>query len=110
MIGSERMASLDDVAKRLVLYDQRIEVHRGEPIPVRGRGETVDFESDEPLRLECQAFLDAIVTRRPPLTDGCSGLRVLSVLEAAQRSMVLKGHPVQLSSNVISGDDMRESA
>jgi predicted dehydrogenase len=47
--------------------------------------------------LECQAFLDAITSRQPPLTDGKSGLRVLSVLEAAQRSLVMNGEPVALS-------------
>jgi predicted dehydrogenase len=31
-------------------------------------------------------FADAIAARRPPLTDGRSGLRVLHVLEAASRS------------------------
>ena len=56
----------------------------------------VPYASDEPLRLECQAFLAAIDTRRPPLTDGASGLRVLKVLQAAQRSLVMNGEPVEL--------------
>ena len=54
------------------------------------------FASDEPLRLECQAFLEAVATRRPPVTDGPSGLRVLKVLQAAQRSLVMNGEPVPL--------------
>ena len=37
---------------------------------------SVPFDQTEPLRLECQAFIDAMVTRRPPLTHGESGLRV----------------------------------
>jgi len=96
VIGSRKMASFDDVAKRLVLYNQRVDLREGEPIPIKGDGEEVPFPSDEPLRLECQAFLSAIETRRSPLTDGNSGLRVLKVLQAAQRSLVMNGEPVAL--------------
>ncbi len=96
VIGSQKMASFDDVAKELVLYDQRVEVREGVPAPVRGVGERVAFDPTEPLRLECEAFLRAIMTREPPLTDGESGLRVLKVLQAAQRSLVTNGEPVPL--------------
>ncbi|MEM4655148.1 MAG: Gfo/Idh/MocA family oxidoreductase [Thermosphaera sp.] len=96
VIGSHKMISFDDVNKRLVLYDQRVEWKEGQPIPVRSDGIEVQYPSDEPLRLECQAFLEAIMTRQPPLTDGLSGLRVLYVLQAAQRSLMTNGQPVQL--------------
>ena len=96
VIGSQKMASFDDVAKELVLYDQRVELREGEPVPVRGAGERIAFDPTEPLRLECEAFLRALITRKPPLTDGESGLRVLRVLQAAQRSLVANGEPVPL--------------
>jgi len=96
VIGSQKMAVFDDVAKQLLLYDQRVEWQEGQPMPVRGEGERVDYVSDEPLRLECQAFLDAIDRREQPVTDGPSGLRVLRVLQAAQRSLVMNGEPVHL--------------
>jgi predicted dehydrogenase len=96
------MASFDDVAKRLVLYDQRVELQEGEPVPVQGPGEEVPFAREEPLRLECQAFLEALATRRPPITDGLSGLRVLKVLQAAQRSLVMNGEPVSLPLETVS--------
>jgi predicted dehydrogenase len=96
IIGSEKMASFDDVTKRLVLYDQRVELHEGEPIPIKGNGDLISFSEDEPLLLECQAFLNSIRTRRPPLTDGSSGLRVLQVLQAAEESLVMNGEPVKL--------------
>ena len=96
VIGSRKMASFDDVAKKLILYDQHVEVHNGEPVPQKGDGEEIAFAADEPLRLECQAFLSAIVSRQPPLTDGASGLRVLRALQAAQRSLVMHGEPVTL--------------
>jgi predicted dehydrogenase len=97
VIGSKKMASFDDVAKRLVLYDQRVELQAGQSVPIKGKGEEVAFDANEPLRLECQAFLEAVSTRQPALTDGHSGLRVLKVLQAAQRSLVMNGEPVALS-------------
>jgi predicted dehydrogenase len=96
VVGSKKMASFDDVTKQLVLYDQRVELQEGQPIPIKGKGDEVSFASDEPLLLECRAFLDSIATRRAPVTDGASGLRVLQVLQAAQRSLVMNGEPVTL--------------
>lgn len=96
VIGSRKMASFDDVNKKLVLYDQRVEIQEGQPVPIKSAGEAVPFANDEPLRSECQAFLQAIETRQSALTDGQSGLRVLKVLQAAQRSLVMNGEPVNL--------------
>jgi predicted dehydrogenase len=102
VIGSRKMASFDDVSKRLVLYDQRVEVKEGQPVPIKGNGEEILFSPDEPLRLECQAFLEAMETRQPPLTDGHSGLRVLKVLQAAQQSLVMNGESVALPIDIFS--------
>jgi predicted dehydrogenase len=96
VVGDRKMASFDDVNKALLLYDQRVEISAGQPVPIKGDGQEVSYAADEPLRLECQAFLEALATRRPPTTDGRSGLRVLSVLQAAQRSLVMNGAPVTL--------------
>lgn len=96
VIGSKKMASFDDIRRELVLHDQQVDVKDGEPVPVKGEGIVVPYASDEPLRLECQAFLDSIVSRKAPLTDGASALRVLRVLQAAQRSLVTQGQPVQM--------------
>jgi predicted dehydrogenase len=96
VIGSRKMAAFDDVSKRLLLYDQRVEIKEGQPVPIKAEGETVEFASDEPLLLECRAFIEAMISRRPPLTDGRSGQRVLQVLQAAQRSLVMNGEPLTL--------------
>jgi predicted dehydrogenase len=96
VVGSKKMASFDDVSKRLVLYDQRVEVKDDQPTPIKGAGESIAFSEEEPLLVECRAFLEAIATRRPPVTDGQSGLRVLRVLNAAQQSLATSGAPVTL--------------
>ena len=96
VVGSKKMASFDDVSKRLVLYDQRVEVKDDQPTPIKGAGESIAFSEEEPLLVECRAFLEAIATRRSPVTDGQSGLRVLRVLNAAQQSLATSGAPVTL--------------
>lgn len=96
VVGSQRMAVFDDVRKRLELYDQRIDLGPGDPVPIKGEMQLVDFAPDEPLALECRAFLEAMETRRPPLSDAESGLRVLQVLEACQASLERNGAPVTL--------------
>jgi predicted dehydrogenase len=95
VIGSENMISYDDVNKKLLIYNQRVEIKDGCPVPLKGEGQEVEFPQDEPLRLECQHFLDRMADRQRPLTDGQSGVRVLEVLLAAQRSLITNGDPVQ---------------
>ena len=96
VIGSQKMASFDDISKKLVLYDQRIDMTEDQPVAVRSGGEEVAFSSDEPLKVECRSFLRSIESREPPVTDGQSALRVLKVLEAAQRSLSAEGEQIKL--------------
>lgn len=91
VIGTQKMAVFNGVDGSLKLFDQRVEWQHGEPVPVKGPGEIIEVSQDEPLRLECQAFLDAMRTRKPSLTDGINGLEVLSVLESAQKSLENRG-------------------
>lgn len=96
VIGSKKMASYDDITKELVLYDQRVELKEGQPIPIRGKGTPVDFPTTEPLESEVQHFLDCLKSRATPFTDGSKGVQVLQVLQAAQRSMVTNGSLVPI--------------
>jgi predicted dehydrogenase len=50
----------------------------------------------EPLLAECQHFVDCIREQRTPRSDGLDGLRVVQVLEAAQRSLREGGRPVPI--------------
>ncbi len=96
VVGSKKMAVFDDVQKQLLLYDQRVDLKAGEPIPVKGEGKPIAFPTQEPLKEECRAFLEAISTRQPPITDSESGLNVLKVLQAAQRSLITQGQTILL--------------
>jgi len=88
VVGSEKMAVFDDTAiDKLVLYPHRVEWKDRVPNAIRADAEPVALDETEPLRSECQEFLDCIASRRTPQTDGNEGLRVLRVLQACQRSM-----------------------
>jgi predicted dehydrogenase len=98
VVGSKRMAVFDDVRKdgKLLVYDQGVEFVNGEPVTRKNEGVAESLEDSEPLRLQCIEFLDCIDTRRNPLTDGASGLRVLRVLDAAERSLAEGGKPIEI--------------
>jgi UDP-2-acetamido-3-amino-2,3-dideoxy-glucuronate N-acetyltransferase len=51
----------------------------------------------EPLRLEIDHFVESVVTRRRPLTDGEHGRDVVAVLEAAERSSRADGERTPVS-------------
>ncbi|MBR59428.1 MAG: oxidoreductase, partial [Myxococcales bacterium] len=84
--------------RKLRSYAHSVEWLDNAPVAQKAPEESVAFDSVEPLRLECEAFVEAIQTRTPPRTDGRSALRVLQVLEAAQRSLGLGGEWVEIES------------
>jgi predicted dehydrogenase len=47
----------------------------------------------EPLKLECQHFVDCVQSGDTPVSDGRDGMHVVRVLEAAQRSLRADGAP-----------------
>jgi predicted dehydrogenase len=92
VVGSRRMATFDDmqIEGKLTVYD------KGFDEDVRSWGEYIARSGDtysprvpavEPLRLECEHFIDCIRTGATPRSDGHSGLRVVRVLEQLQRSL-----------------------
>jgi predicted dehydrogenase len=54
------------------------------------------LEMVEPLAIECSHFIDCVENRSTPRSDGLDGLRVVRVLEAAERSLRAGGAPVAL--------------
>ncbi|WP_219725808.1 Gfo/Idh/MocA family protein [Cylindrospermopsis raciborskii] len=104
VIGDRKMAIFNDTVKegKLKLYDKGIQWQGGMPV-VRQTSETTLFiEEKEPLLLECQHFLECIKTRKSPLTDGSSALKVLKTLEASELSLQKGGLPISL--NQIGGE------
>ena len=97
VVGSEQMAVFEDSnpAEKLVAYAHRVEWHDGRiPIAVKGERRVVPIAADEPLKVECEHFLDCCLNRIPPRTDGHEGLSVLRVLAAAEQSLRSGGRMV----------------
>jgi len=99
VIGDKKMAVFDDVAtdNKLVLYDHPVQWHNGKAVPNKREAIPVEIVMDEPLKLECQHFLDCIQSRKKPRTSGDKGLEVLRVLDACQRSLEGEGVVVSLN-------------
>ena len=51
-------------------------------------------EQAEALKIELQYFLDCIEGDKTPTNDGVAGLRVIKLLEAAGKSLKLRGETV----------------
>jgi UDP-2-acetamido-3-amino-2,3-dideoxy-glucuronate N-acetyltransferase len=91
VVGSHAMLVFDDTlpwAEKVMLYRQPL-VWQGGTVPTakKAAGEAVAVPQEEPLRLECAHFLECCEERKAPVSDGEEGLRVLEVLNAAQRSL-----------------------
>ena len=99
VIGDKRMAVFDDVEPRrkLVLYSHRIDWLDRMPVAFKDGGEALQLPVSEPLKNECQHFLDCIVRRLTPRTDGQNGTQVLEILEACEHSLRTNGEPVKLA-------------
>ncbi len=97
VVGSKKMIVYNDLEneQKLKIYDKGVET------PVYTNGGFNEFQCNyrfgdivipkiqmaEPLRKECQHFLDCIINNEQPRSSGDDGLSVIKVLEAAQRSM-----------------------
>jgi predicted dehydrogenase len=105
IVGTRRMIVYDDLQthEKIRIYDVRVErpphydtfadfhysYHYGDSyIP--------HIQQEEPLKAECQHFLDCIAKSTKPLTSGYEGLELVRILEAASASLKDRGAPVSL--------------
>jgi predicted dehydrogenase len=109
VVGSQKMAVFDDVdsTEKLRIYDKGVQRPAydsyGDSLSLRfGDISIPRIDMREPLRLECQHFIDCIINGQTPLSDGRNGVQVLRVLEAGQRSLERDGEPVALSLGPVS--------
>ncbi|MDB6110633.1 MAG: Oxidoreductase domain protein, partial [Pedosphaera sp.] len=105
IVGSKRMIVYDDVAplEKLRIFDARVErpphydtfaefhyaYHYGDVYAPY-------IKQEEPLKTECQHFLDCIRDSKTPLTSGQKGLELVRILEASSESLKRGGGPVEL--------------
>ncbi len=112
IVGSRKMVVYDDVSRdaKIVVYDKGIDkVNISDSLGTfenfgefqlrlrAGDMYVPEIDFIEPLKVECAHFIECIVKEEKPLTDGEEGLRVVQVLEAAQRSLELQGASVTVT-------------
>jgi predicted dehydrogenase/acetyltransferase-like isoleucine patch superfamily enzyme len=99
VVGDKKMAVFDDTLpweEKLLIYPHHVNWENNVPVPSRGEPERVVIPYAEPLKLECEHFIDCIEKRKPARTDGEEGLRVLKVLNASERSLNENGLRINL--------------
>jgi predicted dehydrogenase len=104
VVGDKKMAVFDDTrsAEKIWIYDKGVDTKQdystyGEYLSLRfGDVLIPQIPSTEPLKTECQHFVDCVQNRKRPRSDGKDGLRVSKVLDAAQRSLKMGGSPVRI--------------
>ena len=100
VVGSKKMVVYNDIEsmEKIRIYDKSVEkppytnsfgdfnfsYHYGDVI-------IPNIRFTEPLKKECQHFLDCIRNHTEPLSNGQSGLNVVKIIEAAQRSLQENG-------------------
>ncbi|MFB3916898.1 MAG: Gfo/Idh/MocA family oxidoreductase [Terriglobales bacterium] len=99
VVGGKKMAVFDDMESehKLVLYSHRIAWVDRVPVAQKDCGRPVPLPKSEPLRLECEHFLQCVATRQKPRTSGESAVRVLEVLEGCEQSLKQNGVPVNIA-------------
>ena len=104
VVGERRMVTVDDMnlGEPVRIYDKQVTDARVQPkfvdtfasfrASVRDGDITIPrVSSGEPLKAECDHFLECITSRKQPITDGPSGVRVVKTLEAITRSIQSHG-------------------
>ena len=100
VVGSKKMLVYDDIKtnEKIKIYDKGVEVppyydtYAEFHFSYRyGDIYTPRIQEYEPLRRECEHFLDCIREGKTPKSDGYSGLRVVAILEAANKSIKNRG-------------------
>jgi len=109
VVGTSKMVVYDDVEslEKLKIYDKGVErppytntfgdfqfAYRYGDITIP------NLRFTEPLRLECDHFLECILTHQRPMTDGHNGLKVLRIIEAAQKSLRNSGSEEEITYEV----------
>lgn len=102
--GSKKMIVFDDMdlSEKVKVYDKGVDltstedVHKAKISYRTGDIWSPQLDRTEALRLEVDHFLDCIENNKKPMNDGESGLRIVSILNAATKSMQQRGTPVDI--------------
>ena len=84
VIADQQMLVYDEVTQQVTVYDKSVDADLNN---VDKGSWVADVAASQPLKLECQHFLDCLETRQQPRSNGWNGVAVVEVLEKAQETM-----------------------
>jgi predicted dehydrogenase len=103
LVGTQKMMVFDDMeaAEKIRVYDKGAEIksvdNYVEAVTLRTGDILIPkINGGEPLRTECEHFIDCIENDKTPRSDGQDGLRVVKVLEAGSESLRQGGSLIDL--------------
>lgn len=99
VVGEDAMAVFNDAVQgpeKLLLYRHQVGWEGDLPVVQKAEATPISYADTEPLRGECEAFLDAIANNTVPPSDAAEGIRVLRVLDACRRA-IESGQPIHLT-------------
>jgi predicted dehydrogenase len=104
IVGSEKMAVFDEFEEqKLRIFDKGVVAQSDftsfdewEVAYRLGETKAIVFEEKEPLKTECEHFIDCVERGKQPRSDGRDGFRVVKVLEAIDKSLKSEGKEVKL--------------
>jgi predicted dehydrogenase len=91
-----------DADEKIKVYDKGVEIKNGESVHEllvsyrSGDMWAPRVEQTEALKAETTYFVDCLTNNKTPFNDGAAGLRVVKMLEAADKSLKDRGRPVRL--------------
>jgi predicted dehydrogenase len=106
IVGTRKMLVYDDLElqEKIKIYDKGLEIPPyydtfAEFFFSYRSGDTYSprIEDYEPLRKQCDIFLECIKEENPPPSDGNNGLRVVAILEAASKSLKQAGRQIPVN-------------
>ena len=80
-IATEQMLVYDEIQQLVTIHNKRIDPKL---IAVDDGTTVIDIADAQPLKLECQHFLECVKTRQTPHSDGWNGVTVVDILERVQ--------------------------
>jgi predicted dehydrogenase len=84
VIAQKQMLVYNEVTQQVTIYDQSVDTDLNS---VDTGSWIADVAESQPLKLECQHFLDCLTSRQQPRSNGWNGVAVVEVLEKAQEAM-----------------------
>lgn len=84
VIAQKQMLVYDEVSQTVTVHDKGVDAKLNN----RDQGSWIaEVAASEPLKIECEHFLNCVTTRARPRSDGWNGLAVVEILEKAQEAM-----------------------